>query len=140
MYLFCEIFTSSIGPERYITRILKKMKNVIIIFLLCFFPWTAVAGDEQMRLEIDHLITYIQNADCKFIRNGKAYMPDEAVEHILKKYDHFKAKINSTEKFIEFCATKSILSNQPYKIGCPNRELVESKHWLLQELKKYRNN
>ena len=115
------------------------MKNVIIIFLLCFIPWTAVAGDEQMRLEIDHLITYIQSADCKFIRNGKAHTPDEAIEHILKKYDHFKAKINSTEEFIEFCATKSILSNQLYKIGCPNRELVESKHWLLKELKKYRN-
>ncbi len=115
------------------------MKNLIIIFVLCVFPLPAVAGNGQLQAEIDHLITYIQNADCKFIRNGKAHTPDEAVEHILKKYDHFKAKINSTEEFIEFCATKSILSDQPYKIGCPNRELVESEHWLLKELKKYRN-
>ena len=116
------------------------MKNLIIIFVLCVFPWPAVAGDEQMRLEIDHLLTYIQNADCQFIRNGKAHSPDEAVEHILKKYNHFKAKINSTEEFIEFCATKSVLSDQPYKLGCPNQKLVESKLWLLKELSKYRNN
>ena len=114
------------------------MNKITIILIICCFSWPAVAGNGQLQTEIDHLITYIQNADCKFIRNGKAHTPDEAVEHILKKYDHFKAKIKSTEEFIEFCATKSILSDQPYKIGCPNWELVESKHWLLEELKRLR--
>ena len=115
------------------------MKNITIIFVLCFFAFPVIAGDEQLQSEIDHLITYIQNSNCKFIRNGKAYTPDEAIEHILKKYDHFKEKIKTTEEFIEYCATKSILSNKLYKIGCPDRELVESKRWLLMELTRIRN-
>ena len=116
------------------------MNKIIIILIICFFSWPAIAGDEQMQSEIDHLIAYIQNSNCKFIRNGKAHTPDEAIQHILKKYDHFKTRIHTTEEFIELCATKSILSDQPYKIGCPNQELVESKHWLLKELRIYRNN
>jgi len=120
-------------------RDLIKMKNIIIIWVLCFFAWSAIAGDEQMQAEIDHLITYIQNSNCKFIRNGKAHTPDEAIEHILKKYDHFEDKIKTTEDFIDFCASKSILSKKPYKIGCPDQELVESKHWFLEELKRFRD-
>jgi len=116
------------------------MKNIIIIFVLCFYALPAIAGDEQLQSGIDHLITYIQNSNCKFIRNGKAHTPDEALKPILKKYDHFKAKIKTAEDFIDLCATKSILSHQPYKIGCPGQEWVESKHWLLKELKGFRNN
>jgi hypothetical protein len=115
------------------------MKNIIIIFVLFVFTLPAIADNEQMQSEIDHLIRYIQNSNCKFIRNSKAHTPDEAIEHILKKYDHFKARINTTEEFIELCATKSILSNRPYQIGCPDRGLVESKRWLRMELKRIRN-
>lgn len=115
------------------------MKKIIIILLLCLLSWPAIAGDEQMQVEIDHLLTYIQNSNCNFIRNGKAHTPDEAIEHILKKYDHFEDKIKTTEDFIDFCASKSILSKKPYKIGCPDQELVESKHWFLEELKRFRD-
>lgn len=115
------------------------MKNIIIIFVLFVLTLPAIADDEQMQSEIDHLITYIQNSNCQFIRNGKAHTPDEAIQHILKKYDHFKARINATEEFIELCATKSILSKQLYQIGCPDRKLVESKPWLLMKLKRIRN-
>lgn len=118
---------------------LIKMKNTLIIFVLFFFVLPAVAGDEQMQAEIDHLIKYVKVSDCKFIRNGKAHRPDEAVEHILKKYDHFEDRIETTEDFIEYCASKSILSKQPYKIGCPGREVVESKRWFMEELERFRN-
>ena len=114
-------------------------KAIIIIFVLCFFALPVVAGDKQMQAEIDHLITYIQNSNCKFIRNGKAHSSDEAIEHILKKYDHFEDRIKTTEDFIEYCASKSILSKQLYKIGCPDQELVESKQWFLEELKRFRD-
>ena len=119
-------------------RDLIKMKNIIIIGVLCFFALPAISGDEQMQVEIDHLIKYIQSSDCKFIRNGKAHSSEEAIEHILGKYDHFEDKIKTTEDFIDFCASKSILSKKTYKIGCPDQELVESKHWFLEELKRLR--
>ena len=92
-----------------------------------------------MQSEIDHLISYIRNSDCTFIRNGKAYGPEEAVQHILKKYDYFRSKIETAEAFIDFCATKSILSNRPYEIGCPGKDVIENRAWLLMELKRFRD-
>jgi len=91
-----------------------------------------------MQREIDHLINHVQHSGCKFIRNGKEHTPEEAAQHILNKYDHFKDKITNTEEFIAFCATKSILTNQPYKMRCPGQNLVESKDWLLMELRRFR--
>ena len=108
------------------------MKNIIIIGVLCFFALPAISGDEQMQVEIDHLIKYIQSLDYKFIRNGKAPSSEEAIEHILQKYDHFEDKIKTTEDFIDFCASKIILSKKPHKIGCPDKELVESKYLFLR--------
>jgi hypothetical protein len=109
---------------------------ILFIFL---FAWPMAAGGEQLQAEIDHLMDSVKNSDCQFIRNGKAHTSDEAVEHILRKYDHFKDKIKTIEDFIEYCASKSMLSKQPYKIGCPDHEQVDSRDWFLEELKRFRN-
>ncbi len=115
------------------------MKKVIIVLIFYFFIVPAVAGDGQMQAEIDHLIKTIQSSNCAFIRNGKTHRAEEAIEHILKKYDHFKDRIKTTEDFIEYCASKSMLSSQPYKISCPEHDVVESKIWFLDQLKRFRN-
>ena len=115
------------------------MKSIFFIFVLCFLALPAAAGDVQLQAEIDHLMEYVKGSDCKFIRNSKAHSPEEAIEHILKKCDHFEDRIKTAEDFIEYCASKSILGRQPYKIGCPGREVVESKDWFLEELQRFRN-
>ena len=123
----------------HLTTLLALMKTIIIILALMSFAWLAMAIDAKVQAEIDHLIKTIQNSNCTFIRNGKTHSAKEAIEHILKKYDHFKAKINTSEDFIDYCASKSMLSGQPYQIGCPDRDVVESKLWFLNELKRFRN-
>ena len=105
---------------------------------MIFFPIFAIAETNQLQSEIDHLIMYIRNSDCKLIRNGQEHSSEKAVEHILKKFDYFKAKIATTEDFIDYCASKSTLSGKPYKISCPGQEVVDSKQWLLKELNKFR--
>jgi hypothetical protein len=115
------------------------MKKIIIAFIVMFSAWPAVAGDAQVQAEIDHLLKTVENSNCAFIRNGKTHSAAEAADHILKKYDHFKAKIRTTEDFIDYCASKSMLSNQPYKIACPDQDAVDSKYWFLDELKRFRN-
>lgn len=115
------------------------MKNSIIIILAAFIlPAFASSSNIQMQMEIDHLINYIQSSECIFIRNGKNYSPDEAIEHIKKKYEYFRNRIDSTEQFIELCATKSTMSNKPYLINCREEEVVECGIWLLRELKRFR--
>ena len=115
------------------------MKISIIIILTAFIlPSFSSASNIQMQMEVDHLIGYIQSSECIFIRNGKDYSPDEAIEHIKRKYEYFQDRIDSTEKFIELCATKSTMSNKPYLINCREEEVVECGSWLLRELKMFR--
>ncbi len=115
------------------------MKKIIIILAVMCFAWSAMADNAQMQAEIDHLIKHIRSSNCTFIRNGKAHSAEEAIEHILRKYDHFKAKIKTTEDFIDYCASKSMLSNQSYQISCPDQDVVESKVWFLEELGRFRS-
>ncbi len=114
------------------------MNKTIIVLLITLFAWPTIADDAQMQAEIDHLINYIRNSTCKFIRNGKAHSSDEAIDHILRKYEHFKDKIKTSEDFIDYCASKSLLSDQPYQIKCPGQTVIESRLWFLEELKRFR--
>ena len=66
----------------------------------------------DMNTEIDHFLSYVENTECLYERNGTMYRGKDAVEHIKKKYNYFKDKIDSTEKFIELSATKSIISGK----------------------------
>ena len=118
---------------------LRKIARTIVVLLVGLLPLPLAAGHEQLQAEIDHLIQTIQNSHCAFIRNGETHSSAEAIEHILKKYEHFKDRIQTTEEFIEYCASKSLLSKQPYQIKCPDQDTVESRLWFLEELKQFRN-
>lgn len=92
----------------------------------------------ETKTEISHLLQYIQNSNCQFIRNKKPHDPDEAVAHIQKKYDHFEDDIVTAEDFIEKSASGSLLSGKKYTIDCPEKSKITSEQWLLDELKRYR--
>ena len=121
------------------TSIIRKIEKIIAVLLICFLPLPLVADAGNLQAEIDHLIQTVQTSNCAFIRNGKTHRSAEAIEHILKKHEHFKDKIQTTEEFIEYCASKSLLSNQPYQIKCPDRDAIESRQWFLEELKRFRS-
>jgi len=116
---------------------MKIIATVILLFLL---PFLARAGDAKTQQEINYLVNSISNSGCKFIRNGKTYESKDAVSHIEKKYSYFKDQIDSTEKFIELCASKSSMSKKPYQIQCNGSEKINSQEWLLDSLAKYRGN
>jgi len=115
------------------------MKRILplIVFLL-LLPLPAWAGDGEVRVEIDHLIGYITESPCRFIRNGEEHAAGVALTHIMKKYNYFREEIDSAEVFIDRCASKSILSGQSYRVRCPGREPVETRTWLLEELQRFR--
>jgi len=111
-----------------------------IFAALLFGTPGALAGDGQERLnkEVRHLIQFVTESGCDFIRNGKTHTPAQAVEHINKKYAYFEAEIDSAEKFIELSATQSTLTGQKYTIRCPGQPVLESRAWLLRELDTFR--
>ena len=114
----------------------KKAKLMLYIFA-CVIPVSVFAGD--MLSEINHLLTFIENTECQFERNGKIQTGKDTVDHVKKKYNYFKKRIDSTEKFIELSATKSTMSGKYYVVLCKGNPNVKSQDWLLQELKNYRS-
>ena len=119
------------------------MKSLVVrlisVLLLNIFTMNVLADVPPGQVaEVEHLIKFVRNADCRLERNGKFYSGEEVAEHILKKYDYYREEINSTERFIELSASKSVISGKPYVAHCNNSEPVNSRIWLLKELRRYR--
>jgi hypothetical protein len=110
------------------------------LLVLCGLMFTTVAQVHASELEeeISPLLLFVKNTECKYDRNGTIHNGEEAVEHIQKKYNYFKNRITSTERFIELSATQSTLSGRLYTVQCAGSEKITSKDWLLNELESYR--
>ncbi len=111
----------------------------IYAFFLFFVLAAALPAEseESVSKEINHLLQYIESSGCIFIRNGKEYNSVKARAHIQKKYDYINGRINKTEDFIKYAATRSSMSGKLYKVRCNGRELGNA-DWLNTELQKLR--
>lgn len=87
--------------------------------------------------EIAHLLTFVADSGCTYVRNGNQYDATEAREHIERKYDYIRDRISTTEQFIKYAATESSISGQPYTVICSGQE-EPSADWLNRELDRYR--
>jgi hypothetical protein len=104
------------------------------IFALCT---VALAVWAEGTPEIEHLLDYIGGSQCTFVRNGEERDAGAAKAHIKRKYEYAKKWIETTEQFIEYTATKSSVSGEPYRVICSGRE-EPSADWLNRELARYR--
>jgi hypothetical protein len=93
---------------------------------------------ESDRHEVEHLLEFIRQSDCAFIRNGRTYGGERAYRHVQRKYDYFRGDIMDAESFIELSASRSELSGQPYLFACSGTEPRRSRDVLLEELERYR--
>ena len=88
--------------------------------------------------EINHLLEYIAQSDCTFIRNGEEHGGLEARDHLAGKYNYVKWRVKKTEDFISKIASRSSLSGDIYKVRCEEKEET-TEQWLFDELISYRN-
>jgi Family of unknown function (DUF5329) len=103
----------------------------------------AVSTGQNARAEslgdtINYLLDYVAKSDATFIRNGQAHTPQEAVNHIKAKYEHFKNQIKTPEDFIRLSASKSLLTGQPYLVRTRDGKEVSLSVWLTDALKAHR--
>lgn len=115
-----------------------KKYGVLILLLTGSLAFNTSFAFADMESEINHLLNYVEKSSCSFIRNGSAHSGPDARDHIVIKYNYFKDRINSTEQFIEYAATKSTMSGKRYKVLCDSKEYLTAQ-WLNDELQKYRN-
>ena len=119
---------------------MSKVKHILVIIITLYSSLVNADAHPDLKLEIEHLLSFVKISPCKISRNGDLYKGDEAVSHIKRKYDHFKSDIKTTEQFIEYSATKSTLSGKHYIVRCSDSNPIKTKEWLLDELRNYREN
>jgi hypothetical protein len=90
--------------------------------------------------EIFHLLDYLGKSNCEFNRNGTWYSPQDAVQHVKRKYHWLLKKelVNTAEQFIDRAASRSSMSGEPYLVKCGDSDPVKSSDWFTEELKKFR--
>jgi hypothetical protein len=117
------------------------MKRSAYLFIALFSivclgrPLTAA---ESLDETIHYLLDYVAKSDATFVRNGQTHTPQEAVNHIKAKYEHFKKEIKTPEDFIRLSASKSLLTGQPYLVRTKDGKEMHLDAWLTEALKKHR--
>ena len=116
-----------------------KRRLVLVFGAVYLFVLPVVKAEKGWQEEVVHLLDYIAQSDCRFIRNDKVYDAEEARDHINKKYEFVKQRISSTEQFITYAASKSSMTGKKYQVICGETTML-SKEWLEEELRAYRGN
>ncbi|MFA9273933.1 MAG: DUF5329 family protein [Candidatus Aquirickettsiella gammari] len=120
-----------------------NFKAIFIALLLIAITNSSTASQapQSTRAEIDALFKQLQVSGCQFNRNDTWYSGAEAQSHLTKKLDYFERKnmIKNTEDFIKHAASTSSSSGKVYQVKCGNSPAIESKVWLLEQLKVLRN-
>ena len=107
------------------------------VFCSLWAPALPLSAGVEYEKEIQHLLGYIKDSSCTFIRNGKAYDGKSASAHVLKKYKYLKNRIRHTDDFIRYAATESSISGKPYLVKCQGNEIPLA-DWLKAELTRHR--
>src|SRR5208337_4692069 len=114
------------------------MKTPKIIFcslsILLFSCFIAHGGElcsqrENTEKVIAYLIDQVAKSHLTFTRNGTEYSSQEAADHIRNKYEYFNSQIKSPEDFIRVCASKSLVSSEPYLVTTAQGKVPVEK-WL----------
>ncbi len=110
---------------------------VLLLLTLGAWPGSAAPLSTAAHAEAVILLQALQKSGCQFNRNGSWYNCTEAQAHLTKKLDYLEGKglIHTTEEFIQAGASTSSMSGQPYLVRCGTAQPVESKTWLLEQLK-----
>jgi hypothetical protein len=119
---------------------------VLIRPMLAFFVAFAVAipaplqaqslsaGEKQ---KIETLIKQVgELKDAKFVRNGSTYEPATAVRFLRGKWDANSSGVKSARDFVDKVASMSGTSGKPYLIRFKDGREIQSRDFLLTELKK----
>lgn len=116
----------------------NMMIRIISIVIMLALGISSQALANSTDAEIKHIPQYVRKSNVIFIRNGREYQSSEAIKHLVRKRDYFKDQIKTAEDFIRLCATKSLMSGEPYRIITKDGHVEESSKWLMAELKRFR--
>jgi hypothetical protein len=125
------------GKMNKISRIALYLLIIFTLFTSLLFTAPSEAQDKSTQQAISYLISAVANSHLTFIRNGERHTSDEAVKHMMEKYNYFKARVKTSEDFIHFCCSESMFSGKPYMVETA-QGTIPTEVWLSQILTKHR--
>lgn len=127
-----------IGRSRGIITI--SLGSFALLLSLLSGGWIEGRADVSgaQKREVQHLIDFLSHSGCRMERNGKLYDSEAAVRHMVRKYNYYRDRIQTTEDFITLAATRSLLSGRSYRVLCDGKESRLMADWLKDELGRYR--
>lgn len=108
-----------------------------LMLILLVFSINSASAKTSVTTDIEYLLTFIEQSECVFIRNGSEYAAQDARKHIERKYKYLKSQLNSADDFIKQAASKSSFSGRVYHVKCGDQQLT-TRQWLSGALKNYR--
>ena len=117
---------------------MKGCARSLVVSIFLFISVDQISAAESTDESIKFLLDYIAKSDATFIRNGQTHTPQEAVNHIKAKYEHFKSEIKTPEDFIRLSASKSLLTGQPYLVRTHDGKETRLDEWLTDALTQHR--
>ena len=93
--------------------------------------------DDVAQHEIDHLLEFVAASNCTFVRNGQSYPARDARDHLAMKYSFTKFRLSTADEFVQYLATGSSTSGEPYSVICNKKERPAGP-WLAEELRRFR--
>lgn len=128
---------------------IKSFKIIVLLGVAAFSFNKAIAQNAPKELvqtetqkelteaqKIDKLILYIEKTEAKFVRNGSEYSGIDAAKHLRMKREKAGKKITTARQFIDYLASKSSLSGEPYLMKFKNGSTLPVRDILYHQLKK----
>jgi Family of unknown function (DUF5329) len=97
------------------------------------FAKEQIPAEEMGRIE--HLCeTVARSQGMYFVRNGRAYSPDDAAKFLREKLKAMGGEVTTAEEFIDKIATKSSTSGKQYTVRFADGREMPSAEFLRAEL------
>jgi hypothetical protein len=114
----------------------RTLLAVMVAVLAC--PVFLSARDAREQQRIDYLIESLGSLKgAVFIRNGTEYDAAKARAHLRAKLDYVGERVKTAEQFIQYCASQSSMSHQPYQIRFSDGRTVGTADYFGGKLKEF---
>ena len=111
---------------------------LLLLLLGLTVPASLFAREPREERRIEYLLHTVGSLPgAVFIRNGSEYDAPAAEKHLRQKLNYAGERLKTAEQFIGYCATKSSVSGQPYKIRLADGSTVESAAFLRAKLAEF---
>ena len=105
-----------------------------ILFIFSFAAALSPQPDLNEQEKIQKLITFVERSGYTFIRNGAEYSSKDAASHMRLKLARAGDRVRTAEQFIEYLATRSSATGQPYMLKNSEGEKIPLAPWLRKKL------